>query len=390
MKLQKKMFGLIIIGLFCATVFLQHGVTHAADNMPKIISISSFGTGSTALASMMALSDGMMKKFGVRIRVIPGANEGARLGPVRNGYIHFSATGQGCWWAWMGRAEFAQMQWGPQELYMIWQAESIGSQPFVAACDANIKTPYDMKGKRLTWIPYSAGHNMPNTAMLAFGNLTWNEVERTTFPSNKAIYPALAAGQVDAMTASGLGGGLHQVAASPRKLCYISMPASDKEGWARFHKVVPYMTPIRKTGCIGMDKNKLYDISTYPYPLILAYGSQDEELVYNMCKMIDESYDLYKDSFLAMPGMKKERGIKAESIAMLPFHKGAVKYFKAIGYWTPEMESANNKLIERFKKQKKMWQDTLYEAGSKAIRGKAFTKMWLEKIGHPEDIEFIK
>ena len=88
----------------------------------------------------------------------------------------------------------------------------------VTAKEAGIKTPYDLKGKRVFWIPGAPAHNITNTAFLAFANLTWNDVKKVEYPS----YAAAARGMVEGTCDAGFNTGTH-----PSSLRTGNIPARD-------------------------------------------------------------------------------------------------------------------------------------------------------------------
>lgn len=64
------------------------------------------------------------------------------------------------------------------------------------------------------------------------------------------------------------------------------------------------------------------------YNLFLASTNASEDLVYSIVKAAHESYDIIKDTFPSM-----EKGMKLENVkhTTIPYHPGAVKYFKEKG-----------------------------------------------------------
>ena len=51
-------------------------------------------------------------------------------------------------------------------------------------------------------------------------------------------------------------------------------------------------------GTVGaeLSKDPPAESSSYPYPILMTYVTQDAELVYNMTKAMVDSFDLYKTS----------------------------------------------------------------------------------------------
>ena len=136
-----------------------------------------------------------------------------------------------------------------------------------------------------------------------------------------------------------------------------------------------------------MDPNKLYNLAEYPYPVMAIYATQDERLVYHLAKLIDETYEQYKDVSKFMPGLHHEHAVRPPRI--LPFHPGAIKYFKEKGYWTPECETAQEELLKQEAIIVKAWEKFTLVADKKNIKGKAFAEQWEKRRAEVLGVTYI-
>ncbi len=68
-------------------------------------------------------------------------------------------------------------------------------------------------------------------AVLAFGDLTRNDVKLVEFSSYGAMWKGMLNNEVDAAIASNISGQVREVEASPRGIVYPPTPAADKAGW---------------------------------------------------------------------------------------------------------------------------------------------------------------
>jgi hypothetical protein len=112
-------------------------------------------------------------------------------------------------------------------------------------------------------------------------------------------------------------------------------------------------------------------------PQYFVYDSADEKKVYWIVKMIAESYDQYKDISLGMPWHKLEDAVRAYSV--LPYHPGAVRYFKEKGVWNAQLEKNQAELLDRQARIGKLWKEAVDEALEKGIKDKDFSDFWLKK-----------
>ena len=82
----------------------------------------------------------------------------------------------------------------------------------------------------------------------------------------------------------------------------------------------------------------------YAYPVFVAAGGQDADLVYNMTKAMVELYDGYKGN---APGINGWSLDKQNFEWVAPYHDGAIKYYKEIGKWSDSAQTHNDTLIAR-------------------------------------------
>ncbi len=111
------------------------------------------------------------------------------------------------------------------------------------AGDVGIKTVYDLKGKRIAWVLGAPALNLNMTAYLAAGNLTWNDVQKSEFPSRGAAARALIEGKADCFIASTNSGPVYELANSPRRYAPAAMPdpKEDPGAWERLRRWGPYL-----------------------------------------------------------------------------------------------------------------------------------------------------
>src|SRR5690606_30902195 len=108
------------------------------------------------------------------------------------------------------------------------------------AKDANIRTPADLKGKRVAWVKGAPALNKAVEAYLAFGNLTWNDVEKVEVSGYGSSINAMIEGQLDALNGATNSPPFLKVEASPRGLFFPPIPHNDEAGWKRLKSVVPW------------------------------------------------------------------------------------------------------------------------------------------------------
>ncbi|MGQ0675976.1 MAG: TAXI family TRAP transporter solute-binding subunit, partial [Rhodospirillales bacterium] len=240
------------------------------------------------------------------------------------------------------------------------------------AKDANIKSMADLKGKRVAWVVGAPSLNQNITALLAFANLTWSDVKKVDFPGFGQAMDGLIANQVDAAFSSSISGQAYKIEASPRGLHYPVIPHADKAGWARLNKVAPFFIPFKGTEGAGLSKDKPVESATYPYPILMSYAAQADDLAYNMTRAMIELYDEYKAGAPGNNGWALDR---QRLDWVVPLHNGAIKYFNEIGKWNANLQKHNDGLIKRQQVLAQAWDATQKSALADPA---AFAKAWMK------------
>ncbi len=354
-----------------------------APKLPPMIAVSTYDVGSSTFIQAGAIGDALMKKIGTKIRVVPSGQDISRTLTLKNKTVDFCLSGVGTYYfAEEGLYEFATPDWGPQRVQAVWNCFPVGGSSLATAKDAGIKTPYDMKGKRMYWIIGSPAMNVTNTAFLAFANLTWNDVKKVEYPSFGAAARGVIEGSNDGGFNTGTNPSLYELESSRRGLRWPEFPAGDKEGWKRLKAVAPYMIPARCTGGAGQPPEGVQTM-TYSFPLVVTYEWKDEEMVYQFVKALDEYFPLYKDAYPALANWERKKAIVPGF--NLPFHRGAVRYFKEIGLWNQEFENWQKNRMEKQSRLAAAWSAAAAEAAQKGLKGEEFSKFWIKR--HDEAVK---
>jgi TRAP transporter TAXI family solute receptor len=351
---------------------LSLAVPAHSQKLPATLTMTAYDTGSSGFNIAVAVGKTLKDKHGTDVRVLPAGNDVARLAPLKAGRAQASAMGIGVYFAQEGVFEFAVRDWGPQPLRLILSSSACNAISLGVARDTGVKEVKDLKGKRVGMVVGSPALNQNAFAVLAFGNLTRDDVKLVEFSSYGAMWKGIINNEVDAAIASTISGQAKEAEASPRGLVYPPTPHADKAGWERLRKFGPYYAPHVATCGVGISKEKPVELPNYPYPIFMAYASQPAELVYNLAAAMIKGYDGYKDGAPGADGLELKRQILGWA---LPYHEGTVRAMKEAGVWKSEHEAHNQQLLKR--------QDTLAAAWSAYLKanpsgeGEALRKGWM-------------
>jgi len=346
----------------------------AAGNvdLPQTIGMTAYGTSSAGYSQMVSIGNLLRNEYGVSLRILPGENDVSRMTPLRTGRVPVCSCGIAAYYAAEGVLMFSEDNWGPQPVRVITTSIASFGLSIAVAGDIGVETPYDLKGKRISYIRGDDALNLGTEAMLAFGDLTWDDVERVDFPGYGRAFEGIVANQSDTAFTVSVAGGPQQLSASPRGISWLELDPEDTEGWERLRSVAPYFQPHLVTSGAGISKDEPWIGSSYPYPIIIANADADKKLVDGLIRVFTEDYDKYKDSAPGNAGYALEN---QNLNWVIPLHDVVVDYYKEIGHWTEDMQQHQDMLVQRQNILLDTWES--YTKANPPADKEAFKKGWM-------------
>lgn len=334
----------LLIGVLSATPLLAQSAENV--ELPGTLAMTAYGTGSAGYTQMVSIGNLLQNEYGTSVRILPGENDVSRMTPLRMGRVPLCACGIASYYGSEGVLLFADPDWGPQPIRLISTSTASFGLGVAVAGDIGVETPADLKGKRVAYIRGDDALNIGTEAFLAFGGLTWDDVERVEFPGYGRSFEGIVADQADAAFTMSVAPPAQQMAASPRGIVWPELDPANREGWERLKEVAPYFQPHEVTSAAGENygKDNPWEGSTYPYPILVGNKSLDDRTAGSLVRVLIEDHDKYKD---AAPG---NAGYSLENQNMqwvIPYHDAVVDYYKEIGHWTDAMQAHQDQLVKR-------------------------------------------
>ncbi|WP_417742290.1 TAXI family TRAP transporter solute-binding subunit [Salipiger sp.] len=361
-----------MLGLAAATLLTvvpSSALMAQEAELPNTLAVTSYDVGAASYNQAVALGTALGNAYDTSLRVLPATSDVARLIPVRQGRVQFGIVGSESFNAAEGTEAFAAPEIGPQPLRMLIGSNSDNCFTLALRGDAGIETVEDLRGKRVAMVVGAPALQSNVAGFLAFGGLGWEDVEPVEVASFGASWEALINGQVDAITTITTTSLAQQAAASPAGLDWLSLPESDTEGWARLQAIKPQFSPRRGTLGPNLSEENPVACAGFPFPVVVGYPDQDADLAYNLTKAINEQFDAYVKIEPAMIGWAPDR---QDFEWVLPYHEGAIRFWKEQGLWSDAAQANNDKLLAR--------QDLLASAWEKVadVPAGEKTEQWLE------------
>lgn len=342
--------------------------------LPGSMVWTAYDVGSSGYVEASAAADAMIKKYGVRVRILPSGTSVGRLLPLKAGRADVGWLANEVYFATEAVHDFATRDWGPQDLRI--GLGRPGPFGFAVAADAGVEKIADLRGKRVPFIKANPSINTKVEAMLAFGGLTWDDVQVVEVPSYGAALRAVVDGLADAAGTVPTAAAMYELESSKRGLIWPDLPVDDKDGWDAVQSVAPFFAPATFTEGAGLSKDKPAHLMAYRYPMLTFYAGADEDFVYNIVKAMDETYGLYKDGSAAMVAWEIAKAGRTPADA--PFHPGAVRYLKEIGVWTAEDQAWNDKREARMAAVRKAWEAAVKAAEAKGVSDDEWPAFWAD------------
>ncbi len=337
------------LALAAATLTLGAGIgtAQASDvELPRTLVWSAYPTGTTGYSQAVGIGAVLQNEYGTNLRVVPGRNDIARFEPLRRGRAQFVAGGTEAMSAQEGIRDFGVLNWGPQPVRSgLWNLSDGCSFTMQVHGDSDMHTINDIKGKR---VPYVQGAPAPNAGfeyLMNYANLTWDDVEVVELGGYMNMIEAFLDNRLDVKWNACNSATLHRVANAPRGVRFIEFPHDDEEAVARVNAQAPWFVPHVATNVVGVDPGDGLEVFTSPYPLLATYADTDADVVYNLTKAMHLHFDDYQDSAPGMEGWAMDR--QAIETSFVPFHEGAVEYFKEVGLWTEAAEENQQQQLRR-------------------------------------------
>lgn len=340
---QLRSFAFIADVVFVFTIIASSyvAVALAAEGkpLPRSVVIATHAAGTGFHADGSAVAKVISEKSPMTMIVRPHPGPPAWLPAMNNGEVEFGIiVGSDAATAYRGTG--AHRKANPNVRLL-----AIGAPmhlAFWASADSAIKTTADLKGKRIPsgWaglpiIHYTAGANLAN------GGLTWDDVAKVPVAELGENLRAFMEGRTEVLWHSVGAPAVQEANTRTRGGIRAVAIRTSPEGLKRMADFNPgtYMMSLKKGAAVGI----VDDVPVQTEDICVVVSAQlPEEVVYAALKVLwDNNDDLTK----VTPRMRSWiRDRMASKEAAIPYHAGAIKFFREKGVWSQEMDAHQQQL----------------------------------------------
>lgn len=314
--------------------------------------ISTYGSSTSTYADVAAVSDKVSVHTGARVRIITSDTGIGRMAALRSGAATMGRLGQEYAYAFEGVFEFANEDWGPQPNRVAWTP--LSADGMLTREADGIRTPADLKGKRIPKITANPSVNGKIDAYLAYSGLTRDDVTEVNMAYGEQA-DAMRQGRIDAMYQGVYGASLYELA-SQVPVSWVELDPENSEGLEQVVKLQPSVNIGYFENAPGQDPGERSGGFVYSLPFAVDVSMDDDE-VYEFISAVAETYPEYADITANTPRFNPE---EVETVPKeVPFHPGFIRWLTEHDMWSDEAQAKQNELLDRGELLESEWDSFL-------------------------------
>ena len=232
-----------------------------------------------------------------------------------------------------------------QAAYRTLRLVSIGYENRVSAlasARSGVKTAADLKGKRVagTFAAHQTCSDIANAFMANVG-LKWEDVTPVPVQSAVAGVQALGDGRIDVNSCAATGMGIIKEINLRQPLRFVSIDPGE-EAIKRARVYFAGLRPVLVKG--GSTEGAADDVYLFDFDFFLTTQVKvTDEAVYAVVKAVWENLPELENINPIFKFWHQSRMANAD--VTLPYHPGAIRFFKEKGVWTADMQSQTDALL---------------------------------------------
>ncbi|MCL7748545.1 TAXI family TRAP transporter solute-binding subunit [Halalkalibacter alkaliphilus] len=304
-------------------------------------------SGSAYNASSAGIAGLINDKTDIHVTVTNHSGPDAYLPMLQESNVDLAlATSPVLKWAYNGEENYSEPH---ENLRTILRGSMIDGAVLVVREDAGIETTADLKGKRVA-ADYGAHKHLELfvTIQLEAAGLTWDDVVPVPVSGAQQGTEALRDGRVDATFGGALtnAGTMEADSAIGLKILHVAdVPPEELDSFPadimqRFQEEVPGFQVVPKSGGIAGEEE--YSVTAYPISLVTS-AALGADHVY---KILEAQWDYYEELHPVFSWLEEwHPDTYLDPDPAMPYHDGAVQFYKDKGVWTDELEEKQQELL---------------------------------------------
>jgi len=272
---------------------------------------------------------------------------------------------------------YATREGGPNPMARLLWLGQVGYSAYLVRADSNVKTPYDLRGKKFSYPKGYTSVERLNKALLAWGNITTDDIIIIPFSDYGSHIRGFLNGKADICLCNPMSPQAYEAEGIPGGILWLDLnPKKDPEGAARFWEIVPERNFGECT--LGVESAKSKWVITAPFYIYTSLSNIDEDLGYHMAKWLNENFDLYKDDYISNQTMDINLVMDNIKNSLIPVHEGTKRYLDELGKWDEDLELQYKDNLELLNTYYVSYQEAINLADNKGIKVDPDNIEWIE------------
>ncbi len=339
---------LLTLGAFMilgAALVLTSSSAYAQQALPRSVNFGTHAIGSVFNAVGTGLASVATDRGKIRVVVQPFSGPPAwvptmnREGKPEIGIINVTEL----WQAYTGKATAGPLPPGAPEIKPPYPPNPslrllmMGTDLFVGVpvrADSPIKSIADLKGKRVTWgYPAFPAGILAGLSMMATCGVSIQDVATVPVPELISGIRAVMEGRADAAATAAVGMAIISEADAKVGIRFLPV-CQDPKGVRVAAGIMPGgQVKIRPAGSAGVKQ----DTPMWSYGIsVVASTHMSDDVAYSLIKTWAENWKQLEPIHPQLRGWRPE--VFVQKLATIPYHQGAIKFYKEMGFWGSEMD----------------------------------------------------
>ena len=305
----------------------------------EAVRIGTSGDGGTYYIIAVAASEIVQKHAGIATNAEPVGGSTASVNALGAGKLEFALANAFASTA--GYTATYMFTDKPVNVRLVLQGQP-SYRAMVARKDSGIKTPKDLEGK----IVVAKRRALPElelimNAMAEVFGLDLSKIKIVATTNTGEVSKVLRAGTIDAaMMPFGRKSPTIEEPMNSDLVDFVYISAADRDAMLKLLPKALHAGLIEK-GVFSNQGRDLYAVETNTY--FVVRGNLSDDLVYKVAKAILDNNEEFQTYHKDAATWTAERSLKNFAI---PFHDGAIRYYKEKGLWTAEHEALQKSLMK--------------------------------------------
>ncbi len=341
--------GLLIILLLIFSIssyhfFIDKIFAETKTGLPKIISMGTLAPGTASHAWSSGLAELVTNNTPMKLLLESYPGHAVGLSLLSKGNVDLvGGPSPEMYWAFHGDYGYKEPTRGKgYKGLRILFLDAVYTVGLVTGFDTGIKTTRELKGKRIALTsPVILSAYLSVQASVANGGWTEKDVIYVPVGSATEGKKLNVEKKVDASSHPLGAADVEEISAARGGARFISLdPSPEAVKRARqFHPAIPQL--IKKGTATGIVEDTW--LNTFRNA-VTCWETFPEEAAYAILEVLWNNIEKYKNVHVLLRRVSRER--LATNEALIPFHNGAVKFYKDKGIWNAELENMQKAFLE--------------------------------------------